>query len=55
MSISRWTIIGVLFVSVTLAAQSPQLRKPDDRSFDPLTDVIRANGAELMRQGRQIF
>src|SRR5215510_9240153 len=52
MSIFRWTILGVLFVSVTLAAQSSRFRTLDDRPFD---DDIRANGGELMRHGRQIF
>src|SRR5262245_41606 len=49
---SRFVILCVVMVGVSLAAQSPRFHTLDDRAFD---DVIASNGAELMRNGRHIF
>ena len=42
----------MVMVGVSLAAQSPRFRTPDDRAFD---DVIASNEARLMRNGRHTF
>src|SRR5919197_84393 len=50
--VGAWLATIWAAVSVTSRAQAPQFRLLDDKIFD---EVIAANEAELMRNGRQIF